>query len=632
MIESKLAEITAHNAHQLTQRSQSGKGYIDDIAYSPDGRLFAVATNSWIYLYEIQTALEVRLIKTGLDLLRPFPVGARLVFSPDGSLLAAPSLFEGVVQVWSVADGCLLHTLETGRTSGVREIVFSSDGSSLALVDFDNTAQVWCLANQSLLQTRQGKPKQEIIKIKYTHDGETLLAVVIQFISENGKRYKKVHLYDLLNEKSLVEIGKFSNWEFFAEFSPDASKMVLFYPDIQAGKQAIQVRQVPDGSLIWQAHAEQQLTGLAFTGAGTLLASGRRDGKLCLWDASSGRLLCRLTGHLGAVRYLAFSPDGKTLSSVGQKDGNIQIWDVATGQARERWSQHAPYSSNLRFSSDSQTLYSAFFGALYQWHLPDGQVQRCLDVHSDSASNVAYSPDETLLAWGTMDGRVLLRQVADGQIVQAMTGHDDRVGHVDFSPDGNLLASGGWDGMICLWRVSDGQLLARQKAYSETEEPSGLSVAFSPTEPCLVTAAGNRIIRRWQISNGQLECTLEWRSFFMPADVVFSPDGQIVAVQECYHDEMGLWRVSDGELQCVVGIRGGSTLWSLAFSPSGEILATGSADNVIRCWRVSDGKCLVSLRGLARDLAFSPDGKLLASDSDGMIYLWSCPKKLGLLL
>src|SRR5262249_49524642 len=54
------------------------------------------------------------------------------------------------------------------------------------------------------------------------------------------------------------------------------------------------------------------------------------------WEWHYLRRLCQgtpvtLFGHTGAVRSVAFSPDGKRIAS-GSGDGTVKVWDAQTGQ------------------------------------------------------------------------------------------------------------------------------------------------------------------------------------------------------------------------------------------------------------------------------------------------------------
>lgn len=107
--------------------------------------------------------------------------------------------------------------------------------------------------------------------------------------------------------------------------------------------------------------------------------------------------------------------------------------------------------------------------------------------------------------------------------------------------------------------------------------------------------------------------------------VTYSPDGKILAVGS----SLGIHLFNSSDLQLLRFT--GTETWvrALAFSPDGSMLASGSYDNIVRLWRVSDGTLLKELTGHAawvRSLAFSADGQWLATGSDDdTVRLWSMP-------
>ena len=68
---------------------------------------------------------------------------------------------------------------------------------------------------------------------------------------------------------------------------------------------------------------------MAFSPDGLIVAAGRSDGVIELWDAVAGTSLVTLSGHdpSGPVWGITFSPDGTLLASAGD-DGTIRLWGL----------------------------------------------------------------------------------------------------------------------------------------------------------------------------------------------------------------------------------------------------------------------------------------------------------------
>ena len=88
------------------------------------------------------------------------------------------------------------------------------------------------------------------------------------------------------------------------------------------------------------------------------------------------------------------------------------------------------------------------------------------------------------------------------------------------------------------------------------------------------------------------------------------------------YDEWKCLKTFQGYIYGILGV---------AFIPDGRTIVSGSRDNTLKMWSVSDGKCLKTFqdhRKYVYSVAFSPDGRTVVSGSaDETLKLWGLHNK-----
>ena len=143
---------------------------VSALAIRGDSRLLAVGTYGQVVLWDLY---EGRPAGALVDI--PGPVHA-LAFSRDGRRLAVGAGLparSGVVRVYSVPDGTLIHDFE-GHEDVVYSVALRPDGAQLASASFDQTVRLWNLGLGRPDGVFRGH-SDFVYSVAYTPDGRTLV-------------------------------------------------------------------------------------------------------------------------------------------------------------------------------------------------------------------------------------------------------------------------------------------------------------------------------------------------------------------------------------------------------------------------------------------------------------------------
>lgn len=274
-----------------------------------------------------------------------------------------------------------------------------------------------------------------------------------------------------------------------------------------------------------------------------------------LWDRESMRpLAAPLTGHTADVTSVAVSPNGALIAS-GDYDGTVLLWDVAarshvgpalSGHGRER-------VNRVAFSPDGSLLATAGGdGRLLLWNVNGRQlVGPVLEGQQKGVAGTAFSPDRRTMASGSGDGAVQLWDVSSrrplGDPVLAHGGQ--RADHFAFGRDGKTLVSLGGT-YLNLWNLQDGRALGPRVALdpidAERRQGLGGGVAISPDGSVIVSGGNNRLVL-WDTASGQPLSNVLWGWRGTRTSLAMAPDGTAVAAS--HGDGIVLWDVALGSWQ-----------------------------------------------------------------------------------
>jgi WD40 repeat protein len=478
--------------------------FLGPAAFAPDERTLAVCNRSVghsafdVGEYDLATGRVITFPKAHENLIEC------IAFSPDGSRLATGGADEHVV-LWDPRKRVPIQTNATALIN-VMGLNFQ-DSQTLFASGWDQNIRCWDFQNPTeplLLKGHAAGVNATAIAL----DGGTLAS---------GGRDGTARLWNLRKEemRSLAQPAEEFSTLLRSEdtashehghlpvitsaVSPDQATVAavtlenLIVCDVITGNRLA----TASATNIFRAQPTR-LFGVAFSPDSRKLAVGSEDGSVVLLDATTLRSLNEpIQLHGNQITHIAFCLNGTVLATGGGFGTGVKLTELASGRVI--------------------TNFSGVEGAY--------PIQA-----------IAVSPDGKLLAMGSPEQVVYVRDIATGRILATSPQKVRLLHHVVFSPDGRLLAFSDEFGVIFLWDLSGQRSLANLIGHAGPVN----ALAFSPDGRTLASASMDHTIKLW-------------------------------------HPEI------DQEVATLTGHT--AWVWSVLFAQQGDTLVSTSQDGTLKVWR-----------------------------------------------
>ncbi|MBC8291507.1 MAG: WD40 repeat domain-containing protein [Planctomycetes bacterium] len=572
------------------------------VVVRPDARQVVATSATDVFVWDLPAALPATPVPATAQF-KTATVAHRVRYRADGTQFAVGTE-GGRVQLHDATDARLLEVIT--QAAPVTRLAFAPDQRTILVPGAANSAAAHRMSFVRLLAGHDGA----VTSAAFAPAGTSLFTAGVD---------KTVRQWKLDDGTQLATFAGFTDAALSLSLSGDGKKLFAGGVD-----KTVLAWDVPAAAIAAPVAAVAKFTHAGIVQSVSANADGSRvattcdDGLVRIWDVASSLPLEQFAGHEGAVTDVSFTKQGTQLVSAGS-DKSVRVWTPA---ATKVLAAHEGGCNDVAFVGTGTQFVSA--GAdktATLWSLVGAEVRKFAGA-TDVLTSLSVSPDNTLLAAGSIDKFIYQWTIADGA-AKAKIETPAVVQDVRYGPQGTRLSAVGATGLLQVFDPVEGKLLHELKSEAALSQ-----VAFSPSGRELVTGGADKNISVWAWASPVAVKSFAGHTGAV-YDVAFAPDGKTI-VSAGNDATLRQWDLAAGtQLRQIPGHAG--AVYQVTFNGDGTQLVSGGLDGTVRLWNAATGAAVKTLaledaeaRSPVFALGLSPNGQLIATGGkDQNVRVWN---------
>ena len=361
--------------------------------------------------------------------------------------------------------------------------------------------------------------------------------------------------------------------------------------------------------------ASCELTSIAATSDGQNLIAGTKDGSLYYYNTQLKHINVAPSLYNKAISCITVDCCNKIVISAAE-NGCFGICELETNEVIHIISAHSKNITCLlleNIGNSSVIITGSEDKTAKVWDLNNGKLIHTLSGHSKGIKCIATTNGNILT--GSLDSTIIIWDSISGLYLKILEGHLADVWCLAVLPGGTTLVTGSKDDYLKVWSIEEGKCLQTLEGHSSWVS----CIMIAASAGLIISGSNDKSIKVWKHDTKSVLSVEQHHK--QPECIASSMALGLVASGA--QDSIKIWSLSNGK--CLHTILFPASC--LAIIASDCLLISGTKEGTLTVWSLATFKMMHTIQGHSGAVAclFGLGSySLVSGAADGMIKMWSC--------